>query len=63
MTDGQSSPVGIAGNLYFYDHASNGHTPTTTLEKDLCTREKVQFCNSSFLQLLLNIAIREDLTM
>lgn len=40
VTDRQSDPLGIAGNLYFYDHASNGYTPTATLEKDLCTRRE-----------------------
>lgn len=42
VTDGHSSPMGIAGNIYFYDHASNGYTPTATLGKHLCVREKIQ---------------------
>lgn len=32
--DGCNSPVGITGNLYFYDHALNGYPQTAALEKE-----------------------------
>lgn len=42
MTDGHGSPVGVAGNLCFYDHVSNSYIPTAILGRDLCIREKIQ---------------------